>query len=227
MTTDLLSRPTYGFGEVDRLLALHSGTARRWIDGYDRSGTRYLPVIRPERTGDEAVTWGEFVETRLLAGFRERGASMLLLRPAVERLRAEFGDHPLARARPLLDVAGRELVLRVQDETGTAGEESLVVVRNGQVQLSAVAQRFTAEVEYSADDARIAAALVPTLFRSLVRIDPLRQNGRPVVRGVPTDVIWEQFRAGTPELEIATDFDLEPDQVQEAIRYEAVLSSAA
>jgi hypothetical protein len=30
----LLDRPTYAFAQVDRLLGLHGGTARRWIDGY-------------------------------------------------------------------------------------------------------------------------------------------------------------------------------------------------
>ena len=90
--------------------------ARRWIDGYDRGGVHYPPVVRAECTRDEEVTWGEFVETRLLAEFRARGASMRRLRPAVVRLREEFGRYPLAHARPFLDIDGRELVRHVQQE---------------------------------------------------------------------------------------------------------------
>src|ERR1700675_1890986 len=71
---DLLNRPTYGLAQVDRLLGLPGGTARRWIDGYERAGKRYPPVVRESSTGDAIATWGEFVETRLLSEYREAGA---------------------------------------------------------------------------------------------------------------------------------------------------------
>ncbi|AEH09401.1 MULTISPECIES: hypothetical protein [Protofrankia] len=81
---DLLERPLYGMSQADRILLLPAGTTRRWVDGYRRGDTAYSPVIRPTSTGDETVTWGEFVETRLLAGFRARGVPMIRLRPAIE-----------------------------------------------------------------------------------------------------------------------------------------------
>lgn len=227
MVTDLLNRPTYSFGEVDRLLLLHSGTARRWIDGYDRMGVGYPPVIRPERTGAEAVTWGEFVETRLLSEFRDRGVTILRLRPAVERLREEFGDYPLARARPLLNVKGRELVRKVQTEVGSRTEELLVVVRSGQLQLTGVGERFTADIEWTKGKESIAAAVVPVRYGGVVRMDPLRQSGRPVVRSVPTEVLAEQWRAGVPTTEIASDFELDPADVEQALRFEFTLARTA
>ncbi|MDQ2709831.1 MAG: hypothetical protein M3Z25_20385 [Actinomycetota bacterium] len=51
------------------------------------------------------------------------------LRPAVVRLRDEFGRYPLAHASPFLDVDGRDLVRRVQEQEGISGREMLVVVR--------------------------------------------------------------------------------------------------
>lgn len=87
----LLDRPVYTFPEVDRLLGLHSGTSRRWIDGYVREARQYPPIVREESTGSEVVTWGEFVETRLLSEYRNTGVPMLRMRPAVEILRREFG----------------------------------------------------------------------------------------------------------------------------------------
>ena len=80
---DLLNRPTYGLAQVDRLLGLPGGTARRWIDGYERAGKRYPPVVRESSTGDEIATWGEFVETRLLSEYRDAGVPLLRMRPAV------------------------------------------------------------------------------------------------------------------------------------------------
>jgi len=53
----LLDRHVYALSDVDRLLVVLSGnTVRRCIDGYDRSGVHYPPVVRVERTRDEAVT---------------------------------------------------------------------------------------------------------------------------------------------------------------------------
>ena len=84
---DLLSRSVYGLSQVDVLLSLRPGTARRWIDGYARAGRSYPPVVREVSTGDEAVMWGEFVETRLLAQYRDAGVPMIRMRPAIDVLR--------------------------------------------------------------------------------------------------------------------------------------------
>jgi hypothetical protein len=107
---DLLSRPVYGLAQVDALLGLRAGTARRWIDGYCRAGRSYPPVVREASTGDEAVTWGEFVETRLLAQYRDAGVPMIRMRPAIDVLREQMEtSYPLASARTWLDIDGREL----------------------------------------------------------------------------------------------------------------------
>jgi len=67
----LLHRPIYTYSQVDRLLGLTSGTARRWINGYRRGRRIYEPIIRPESRNTTWVTWGEYVEARLLANWRD------------------------------------------------------------------------------------------------------------------------------------------------------------
>lgn len=52
----MLDRPVYNYAETDRLLRLTPGTARRWVDGYERAGRRYPPVVRQEPTGSAWVT---------------------------------------------------------------------------------------------------------------------------------------------------------------------------
>jgi uncharacterized protein (DUF433 family) len=56
-----------------------------------------------------------------------------------------------------------------------------------------------------------------------VVMDPRVRFGRPVLagRGVPTDMLFERFRAGDSPAELAADYDLTPEEVDEAIRYEA------
>lgn len=215
--TSLLDRVVYTYTDTDRHLGLPWGTARRWLNGYVRSGTAYPPVLREEPIDADAVTWGEFVETRLLSEFRERGVSLQRLRPAVQRLRDEFGGYPLAHARPLLEVEGRELVLQVQQESGVPDALRLVVVRNGQGMLTSASKRFVDSVDY---DAGRVARILPRGHGSPVVIDPERQSGRPVVRAVPTDVIVEQFNAGESIRDIAELWSLDPAEVESAIRFE-------
>jgi uncharacterized protein (DUF433 family) len=216
----VLDRRVYVMADVDLYLGLPSGTARRWIDGYRRGSATYPPVIRPEHTGSESVSWGEFVETSLLAEYRSKGVSLQRLRPAVQRLTTELDTaYPLATAAPYLDVAGRELVRRIQDETGVDPALHLVVVRTGQLVLAEPAQVFADRAEFTGAT-RTVTGLRTQPDTPDVRIDPLRQSGQPVVRSVPTAVLAEGFRAGTSVEELADLYDLQSGQVLQAIRYE-------
>ena len=55
-------------------------------------------VRRP--LGSDVVTWGEFVETRLIAEYRSRGIAVVRMRPAIMALRREHST-PTIRLRPL------------------------------------------------------------------------------------------------------------------------------
>ncbi len=218
---DLLNRPVYGMRQVDRVLALHAGTARRWIDGYVRGGRTYQPVVRLQQTGEEIVTWGEFSETRLLGEFRDAGVPIINLRPAVQRLRETFQvAYPLAHAAPLLETTGRELVLRVQNEVGLAAALQLVVVRSGQILLTPPVENYVNSAEFEPESGGIVSRLRPIAELDRVWLDPQRQFGEPSVRSVPTAVIAEQYRAGDPIAFIARNYDLNEEDVEQAIRYE-------
>jgi uncharacterized protein (DUF433 family) len=220
---DLLGRPVYGLGQVDRILGLRGGTARRWIDGYRRSGKDYPPVVREQSTGEDVVTWGEFVETRLLSEYRDAGVPMVNMRPAVDRLRAELKTpYPLASARTWLDVQGRELVRRVQDEVGLSKPLFLVVVRTGQHAMWAPqAEGFLRSVEWTSGETTAQPRLLrPARDLQQVAIDPLRGFGEPVVRNVRTEIIAELFRAGESADGIAEMYELPRQAVDQALRYE-------
>lgn len=220
----LLDRPVYGMAQVDRVLGLTPGTARRWIDGYTRRGTSYPPVVRPEPTADEIVRWGEFVETRLLSEYRNAGVSLVRMRPAIDKLRERFHPlYPLAHARPF--VAGRELVLEIQDEVGLERQLHLVVVRNDQIVLTPPAEHFFASAQFGGPD-EVVERFNPVAGIPDVVIDPLRQFGEPVVRSVRTEIIAEQVRAGEPLDNIAELYDLTRQQVEAAVRFELIRNAA-
>jgi uncharacterized protein (DUF433 family) len=222
VASDLLSCPLYGFARVDALLRLPQGTARRWIDGYNRRDKHYPPVVRPETTGIDIVTWGEFVEAKLLSGYRSKGVAMLRMRPVVERLREQSGSlYPLATGH--LFVANKELVARVQEEVGLDEPLRLVVVRTGQLAFSRVVEQFMDQVDWqteSEDGEEITARVLPLGKSSPVAIDPRRSFGEPVVGAVRTAVIAEEFRAGESLQAVADGFALSIREVNEAIRFE-------
>lgn len=182
------------------------------------------PVVREVSTGDEAVTWGEFVETRLLAQYRDAGVPMIRMRPAIDLLREQLQTrYPLASARTWLDVDGRELVWKVQDQVGLERPLALVVVRTGQAVLdwSPPAEAFRRSVEWTTDGNGVQPRLVhPDVDLDQVEIDPLRGFGEPVVRNVRTEIIVELFRAGDSPEGISETYELGREAVLQALRYE-------
>jgi uncharacterized protein (DUF433 family) len=218
---DLLARPVYGIAQVDGLLGLSAGTARRWIEGYERNGKAFPPVVRERPTGDELVTWGEFAEARLLAEYRKTGVPMVHMRPAVDALRDELNvPYPLAYASPWLEAEGNEIVRRVQDKVGLKAGLRFVVVRNNQISLNLPIKRFVSAVDWGEDE-EFAQRINPFPDKTPdVWFDPLRRSGDPTVRATPTAVLFEQFRSGDSVAMLARIYELSEDWIEQAIRYE-------
>lgn len=225
-TDDLLTREVYTYAQIDELLGLRTSTARRWIDGYMRAGRAYPPVIREEPTGSDLATWGEFVECRFLAEYREAGVPLFRMRPVVEKLRKRLRTrYPLASSQLWLEPQGRELVARVQTEVDL--EPSLLLVRTDEHQLpldwTSPSQRFQEAIDWTEPSDGMPREprrlWVPGTDRQVV-IDPLRAFGEPVVRGVETAVLAELVRAGDPVEMVADLYDLSQTQVRAAVEYE-------
>jgi len=216
MPDDLLDRALYSYAEVDRLVGLSAGTAHRWLEGYRQRRRSYRPVLRPESTGSATVTWGELVEAWLLAEFR-RSVPVQRLRPAVVRLREELGPYPLVRARPFLEVEGRELVRIVQDQDGPDRPLESIVVRNGQHALAESAERVRSAVEYLDG---IVVRLRPDDRTPAVVIDPRHACGQPAIRNVRTASLAEDARAGADREQLADRHGLTVAEVDEAVRFE-------
>jgi uncharacterized protein (DUF433 family) len=151
-----------------------------------------------------------------------RGNDRTALAPAIEKLRETFNARfPLAHARPF--VAGRELVMQVQETVGLDSDLRLVVVRNGQVVLTEGATSFYESVEFLDD---VAIKLRPVRAIEEVVMDPLRQFGEPAVRGVRTEIIAEQLRAGERIDAICELYDLSREYVEAAVRYALITEDA-
>src|SRR5690606_21552637 len=104
--------------------------------------------------------------------------------------------------------------------------------RDGQVAMERMLEAHLQRIERDASGA--VARLFPFTRarpegpRSVV-IDPAVQFGRPCLAGtgIPTAVIAQRFKAGEDIASLARDYSRNPRELEEAIRYEAELATAA
>jgi uncharacterized protein (DUF433 family) len=219
MSVSVLDREMFSEAAAARLLGVPQGTLNYWLEGGERRGKIYRPVIRVEPRGDrEAVTWAEFIEAGLLREYRRtHNVPMAELRGFIDVVRARYRvPYPLAHLRPF--VSGRDLLSEAQDQSGLDPEFCLVAEVRGQYVLTSVADSFVKRVTWEGD---IAAEWRPHDDpRSPVRMNPEVRFGRPAVAGISTEALWEHDQAGENAEQIAAEFELPPESVRWALAYE-------
>ena len=223
MTTTVLDREMFSEAEAARLLRVAQSTLHWWLDG--DQNRNYRPVIRIEPTGGRSVTWAEFVEAGLLREYRRtHGVALSELRTVIDRLRDEYGSpYPLAHHRPFVG-PGRQLLLEIQQETGLDADLCLVAVANDQFLLTPAAESFVQRVEWAED---IAVKWRPHDDpRSPVRMAPDVRFGKPAIKGISTEALWEHVESGEDLVEVAEAFDLDVDDVRWALAYETSARAA-
>jgi uncharacterized protein (DUF433 family) len=211
--------------EAARLLHVPQRTLNYWLEGGAVRGRTYRPVIRVEpRGGHAAVTWAEFVEAGLLREYRQtHRVPMAELRAFIGQVRSEFGaPYPLAHKRPF--ASGKELLSVAQDDTGLDADLCLVATVRGQYVLTPAADSFYKRVTWEGDTAAAWRPhddpLSPILMRPGVR------SGRPAVKGISTEILWEHEQAGETISEIAEEYGLADEDVRWAIAYETSARAA-
>jgi uncharacterized protein (DUF433 family) len=143
-----------------------------------------------------------------------------VLRTVIDRLRDEFATpYPLAHHRPFVG-PGRELLLELQEDADLC----LVAVANNQLVLTPAAEAFVQRVEWAED--------IPVSWRphddplSPVRMAPDVRFGKPAIKGISTEVLWEHVEAGEDFAEVAEAFELELEDVHWALAYETSARAA-
>src|ERR1700728_3102849 len=195
MSVAVLDREMFTEAAAARLLGVPQRTLNYWLEGGERRGRLYKPVIRVEpKGGHPPVTWAEFIESGLLREYRKVHVPMAELRAFIDLVRERYQvPYPLADRRPW--VSGQELLSQAQDTSGLDAEFCLIAEVRGQYVLTAAAD-------------------------SPVRMQPETRFGRPAVSGISTEVVWEHEQAGEIPDEIAAEFGLSDEDVRWALPYE-------
>jgi uncharacterized protein (DUF433 family) len=224
---NLLGRRVMTAREAARQLRMPETTLLHWLEGEQRPGAWYPPVLREEPTGDAEVTWGEMVEARYLREYRSRNVSMQRLRPFIADIRQRFGlPYPLAHLKPF--TSGRRLLLEAQDQQHLPHTLRMIYeVGTGQLILDPRVTGFLERVDFSGDEDQAAERIRPAGKDSPVVIDPRIASGASTVRGTRTEILAEQADAGASADEIAEDFRMPVQLVESALSYERPAPAAA
>ncbi len=224
LAVSTLDRPLYSYAEAARLLGLPTETLRRWLEGSTRAGVVYPPVIRPEATGSDSVTWGEFVEAGLLRGYRKKKVPLQRMRPFIEGMREQWGvPYPLAHFQPLIN--NKQLVYELQKQTLLDPALYLVRAEGGQMLWEPPVRDFLERVEF--DPSGSVSRLYPFGLGTPVVIDPEVSFGVPQIKGIRTESVAESVAAGESPEQAALSWGLGMKDVNAALRWERGLKKAA
>jgi uncharacterized protein (DUF433 family) len=208
--------PAYPPVEAARYAGVPLATLRRWVsDGGD------LPaVIKLAAESKGQLSFYNLVEAFVLGGLRRRHKIPLQqLRRDLLWLRQQKPEvfHPLAIL---------ELATFVGDLLIESPADTVNVSRGGQLTIAELVAPFVERVDKSPTGAVRLFPLTreePQKSPRLIVIDPRVAFGRPVIAGtgIPTSVIHERWKAGDSVAALAEDYDRSPEEIEEALRYEA------
>lgn len=220
---DLRNVPAYSYPEASRALNIPRTTLRAWVRGqrYQRKDDigYFEPVIQKPDPDDSRLSFTNLIEAHVLRALRTaHDVSMSAVREALTVAEREFGIERLLIHRQLRTTAG-ELFLDRYRQLVTLSESQQLVMRE-------MFARYLKRIEYDEVD-------LPKEFYPLTRgplsdspkiiaLTPYVSFGRPVVlrRGISTEAIRSRYDAGESLLHIAEDYQLTPEEVEEAVTYE-------
>lgn len=226
---NLFDEPAYRATEAAHILGLPTETVKAWCFGQDyqhsRDGSRkvFQRVIDPADARKRLLSFGNLCELHLLSVIRRHHRVRLQqVRKAVDYMRRRLGeDRPLASAK--FRTNGIDLFVERADEL-------LNVSKQGQRALREDFERTLDRVDFSNDATSRPVRLFPftrppstaDVQPRTVVVDPALSFGRPVLAGasVRTEVIESRFRAGDLIADMALDYEVPAEQIEEALRFE-------
>jgi uncharacterized protein (DUF433 family) len=221
--TDLRDQPAYTMAEAARYLKLAPATLRAWVAGrpYPKAnGTAHLrPLIRPAKNPPPILSFWNLIEAHVLRSLRtEHGVSMDSLRKAIDYAQRSLQIERLLLSPELRTDAGKVLL----EKYGKLIDLSA----SGQLAMRHTFNEHLSRVDW--DQSTFPVRLYPFLGSGLsgaerpIRIDAQVAFGRPVLaaRSISTATIVGRIDAGESLEELAEDYEVSVDQIEEAVLYE-------
>jgi uncharacterized protein (DUF433 family) len=220
--SDLRDQPAYTLAEAARYLKLPTATLRSWVAGraYPKSDGvgRFQPLIHPQQKQPPILSFWNLIEAHVLRSLRtEHGVSIKAVREAVNYAERTEKIERLLLSKELRTHAGKLFL----DKYG----QLIDLPASGQLAMRKLFEEHLNRVEW--DDWKFPVRLYPFLASEVradrtIAIDPKIAFGRPIVirTGVSTGAITDRIDANEPVQDIAEDYGLTVEEVEQAVLYE-------
>jgi uncharacterized protein (DUF433 family) len=210
-----LASGAYTLPDASRLLGLPLARLRAWV-----LGRGVAEALGYRGTGkDRTFDFYTLIELFTIAQLRTHGLSWPTLRKARAELMERFQTpHPFALEGLLVD--GHRLLKELGDET------LLELGSGGQTAFEKVIAPFCRRLDFDRTT-KLASRFYPEGPQAGVVIDPQHAFGRPVISGtnITTEALACLIRGGEKIEDVAQDFRLEPEQVENAWDFERRLAA--
>lgn len=211
-----IARAIFTLRETATYLGIPKSTVQWWAHPPDAE--RSLITCFPSHRRQATVPFIGFAEAFVLSSFRRAGVPLQRIRPAVEVLTKEIGiEHALASERLYTD--GAEVLFDYASRHEDHEVMDLVVVRTQQRQFSEVVKGYLKRIQYGGDGWASSVRL-PAYENADVIVDPKVAFGLPLViqGGARVEDLVDRFQAGDSVANIAADFGVPANQVEDVIR---------
>lgn len=222
---DIRDQPAYSLAEAARYLKVAPATLRSWVVGrrYPRGAgvAHSKPLIRAAATPPPMLSFWNLIEAHVLRSLRtDHGVKMDALRRAIAYAEKSQKIDRLLLSHELRTDAGKLLLERYG--------ELIDLSASGQVAMRRLFKDHLDRVDW--DEWQFPVRLYPATSGEgiaatrPIAIDAKVAFGRPVLAasGITTGTIADRIDAGESVADLAADYDLTPDEVEEAVLYERV-----
>ena len=217
---DVRETPAYAISEAAEYLRLPKSTLRAWVLGqrYGKTARFFKPVIAIADSEDRKLSFINLVEAFVLAGIRrEHNVPLPTVRKAVDYLHRTFKTRrPLAEEQ--FETDGVDLFVEKFGALVGASQE-------GQLQIKEIIRERLKRVVRDPAGVPQKIVLFPPQAASRggsIVLDPRFSFGRPILDGygLRTAIVAERFQAGDRIEELARDYGVPADAIENAIRCE-------
>ena len=224
----LINTGLYTVPEAARLTRVSVGKIRRWLKGYrfksgdsiHHSNAVWQGELRPVEN-KLALSFRDLLELRFVDAFIRAGVSWRTMRRAHQKAQRELKTtHPFCSNRIATD--GKNILLRQGEEDS---DEVLIDLVNNQREFRRIVQDFLKGLEFSGSD----IIWYPLGKQRQIVIDPKRNFGQPTVArsGVPSQVLARSVKANASSDLVAKWFEVQPEEIRDAVDFEESLARAA
>ena len=207
---DRREAPLYSVADVSLYLRVPEKTLRRWI-----SARSYQPLITPADGTGKRLSFFNLVEAHILKATRQRDeVPMSAIRDALDFAAGEPSAHPLITKQFLTE--GRYLF---EEKLGQLINSS----KHGQLAFDVIMRDHLERIDR--DSLGYPSGLYPFVpnkpASKLIVIKPGVSSGVPTVSGTGISIliVYGRFKAGDTIPELADDYELSHEEIEDAIAY--------